>query len=234
MYVYVFSNLEGFFNVIRKNYFPRWPKRAFTNRIIPWPMSFNNQRVYSCITLTSKQLPIYLLCTTQICTLFLSSRWICTSHNVLITQKMLASSDILDAGLCTKVQTRQQSSFIFVIRDRKVKMIPYYMYYIFYQFLTLNIFNQFNHDITEVTADIYYLSLNVSWLQQKKIRSLHPTKCHVLISCNIHGWTLHQLVKNIRSKPTHLENHYMKTECKQWTCNISVSGFVLSRVLKIA
>ena len=23
MYVYVFSNLEGFFNVIRKNYFPR-------------------------------------------------------------------------------------------------------------------------------------------------------------------------------------------------------------------
>lgn len=50
---------------------------------------------------------------------------------------------------------------IFVIRDRKVKMIPYYMYYIFDQFLTLNIFNQFNHDITEVTADIYYLSLNV-------------------------------------------------------------------------
>lgn len=111
MYVYVFLNLEGFFNVIRKNYFPRWPKRAFTNRIIPCPMSFNNQRLYSCITLTSKQLSIYLLCTTQICTLFLSSRWICTSHNVLITQKMLASSDILDAGLCTKVQTRQQSSF---------------------------------------------------------------------------------------------------------------------------
>lgn len=49
---------------------------------------------------------------------------------------------------------------IFVIRDRKVKMIPYN--HIFNQFLTLNIFNQFNHDITEVTADIYYLSLNVS------------------------------------------------------------------------
>lgn len=137
MYVYVFLNLEGFFNVIRKNYFPRWPKRAFTNRIIPWPMSFNNQGLYSCITLTSKQLSIYLLCTTQICTLFLSSRWIiiCTSHNVLITQKMLASSDILDAGLCTK-STNASAILFQAERQFLWSVIEKWKWYLIITFLT--------------------------------------------------------------------------------------------------